>query len=85
MNVIRECDTQKIDLLLTNVIMPQIGGKRLADNLEVLSPGTRVLFTSGHNEEEMELQGISAREIAFLPKPFSPALLAKKIREVLDR
>ncbi len=85
MEVIRECDTQKIDLLLTDVIMPQIGGKRLADNLEVLSPGTRVLFTSGHNEEEMRLQGLAAGEIAFLPKPFSPALLAGKIREVLDR
>ena len=85
MNVIRECDTQKIDLLLTDVIMPQIGGKRLADNLEVLSPGTRVLFTSGHNQEEIQLQGIAAGEIAFLPKPFSPALLARKIREVLDR
>ena len=85
MNVIRECDTLKIDLLLTDVMMPQVGGKRLADNLEVLSPGTRVLFTSGYNEEEMMLQGISAREIAFLPKPFSPSLLARKIREVLDR
>ena len=84
MDVIRECDTRKIDLLLTDIVMPQIGGKRLADSLGLLSPGTKVLFTSGHNEEEMLLQGIAAREISFLPKPYSPATLATKVREVLD-
>jgi two-component system cell cycle sensor histidine kinase/response regulator CckA len=77
-------DTEKIDLVVTDVVMPQVGGKRLADVLATVSPETKVIFTSGYNEEAVLLQGILKGEVAFLQKPYSPADLAWKVREVVD-
>ena len=73
-----------IDLLLTDVIMPQIGGKALADRLTQLLPGVRVLFMSGYTDDAIIHHGRLEPGIAFLHKPFSPAALARKVREALD-
>lgn len=74
----------KVDLLLTDVVMPRLGGRQLADRVRKSSPNTRILFTSGYNEEEVLQRGIVSNEVAFIGKPFSTDALARKIRSVLD-
>jgi len=75
---------EKIDLLLTDVIMPQMNGKDLADQLEAIHPETRVLYTSGYTDEVIGHHGVLEEGTRFLQKPFSQPTLAHKVREVLD-
>jgi PAS domain S-box-containing protein len=74
----------KIDLLLTDVIMPGMSGAELAKRIGMRIPGVKVLFMSGYIDDSVVRQGISENETAFLQKPFTPLSLAKKVREVLD-
>jgi PAS domain S-box-containing protein len=71
-----------IELLLTDVVMPQMGGRELAEKTAWIRPAMKVLFMSGYTEEV--LAGIGEPGFAFLRKPFTPAVLAHKIREVLE-
>ena len=73
-----------IHLLLTDVIMPQMTGRELADRLIEALPGLRVLFMSGYTGGALVHQGIFAAGSAYLMKPFTPDLLTKTVREVLD-
>lgn len=73
-----------IDLLLTDVIMPNMNGKILADKLIETMPDLRVLFMSGYTNEMLDHQGIKSRTTDFIAKPFSPAVLAEKVRAILD-
>ena len=73
-----------IDLLLTDVIMPGLNGRELADRFVALHPSARVLFMSGYAGEALSAQGVLDPTVAFLAKPFLPAELARKVREVLD-
>jgi PAS domain S-box-containing protein len=73
-----------IDLLITDMVIPRLGGKPLAERLAVLFPGIRVLFISGYAEQMFIQHGRLSRSVAFLQKPFSAAALARKVREVLD-
>jgi two-component system cell cycle sensor histidine kinase/response regulator CckA len=75
----------KIDLLLTDVVMPQIGGKELYDQLKPLRADLKVLFTSGYTETAIVQQGNLPPGVAFLQKPFSPIFLTHKVRELLDQ
>ncbi len=72
-----------IDLLFTDVVMPEAGGRELAEGVLKLRPGTKVLFTSGHTQDVVLKEGIE-HGTAFLQKPYSPAALAQKVRETLD-
>ena len=72
-----------LDLLLTDVVMPNVGGRTLADALRQARPGLRVLFMSGYTSDALVRQGIEASRVAFIHKPFTPQSLAQKIREVL--
>jgi CheY-like chemotaxis protein len=76
--------SEKIDLLLTDVIMPRMNGKELADQLGAIHPEARVLYTSGYTDDTIGRHGVLSPDIQFLPKPFSPPELAHKVREVLD-
>ena len=73
----------RIDLLLTDVIMPLMNGHELAQRLKALRPGTKVLYMSGYTDDVLAFHGI-APEIDFIQKPFSPAELADKIDKVLS-
>ena len=73
-----------IHLLLTDVVMPRMGGIELAQTLHQESPETRILFMSGYTRDAAERHGLSADDIHFLAKPFRPQELGRKVRQVLD-
>ena len=73
-----------VELLLTDVVMPDVGGRVLADRLGALFPGLRILFMSGYSDEAVYRHGIIRPDTAFIEKPFSERGLAGKVREVLD-
>ncbi|MEI7685715.1 MAG: response regulator [Planctomycetota bacterium] len=73
-----------IDLVLTDVVMPEMGGRELVDHLRQKSPGIKVVFTSGFTDDAMIRYGILQSAGTFLQKPFSPNNLVRKVRETLD-
>jgi CheY-like chemotaxis protein len=73
-----------IDLLLTDVIMPLMGGRELAERVRVLRPQLKVLFTSGYTEDVIVQNSLLDHDIVLLHKPFTRAALAAKVRETLD-
>jgi CheY-like chemotaxis protein len=74
----------RIDLLLTDVVMPGINGRQLASQLTRLRPETKVLYMSGHPQEARRPRGACDAGTRLIPKPFSSEALAKALREVLD-
>jgi two-component system, cell cycle sensor histidine kinase and response regulator CckA len=73
-----------IDLLVTDVVMPGLDGRGLAERLGRRCPALRVLYLSGHTDDAVVRHGVSRDKAHFLQKPFSPVDLARKVREVLD-
>jgi two-component system cell cycle sensor histidine kinase/response regulator CckA len=77
--------TEPIHLLVTDVIMPNMGGRELAARLQAQRPEMRVLFTSGYPEDAIAVHGVLEEGINFLEKPYTPTALAARVREVLDK
>jgi len=74
-----------IDLLLTDLVLPDGGGRDVAERVAELRPEIRVLYVSGYTDDPALRRGISESEIEFLGKPFAPDRLVARVREVLDR
>jgi two-component system cell cycle sensor histidine kinase/response regulator CckA len=73
-----------IDLVLTDVVMPEMNGRVLAERVAAISPTTRILFMSGYSDEAVYHHGVIRPDAAFLEKPFSARTLTRKVRETLD-
>jgi signal transduction histidine kinase/ActR/RegA family two-component response regulator len=84
LQLVQKQPDERIHLVVTDVIMPQMGGKALTDQLKTMRPDIKVLFISGYTDKAVVHHGLLESGIAFLQKPFSPQMLVRKVREVLD-
>jgi CheY-like chemotaxis protein len=81
---IAESEPEPVHLLVTDVVMPVMSGRELAERLKVLRPGTKVLYMSGYTDDAVVRHGVVERGVAFLQKPFTPDVLVRTVRTVLD-
>jgi CheY-like chemotaxis protein len=75
----------RIDLLLTDLIMPDMSGRETAEAVDGLRPGIKVLYMSGYTDDAVVRFGVGQDSSSFLQKPFTATSLGGKVREVLDR
>ncbi|MEO7474332.1 MAG: response regulator, partial [Gemmatimonadales bacterium] len=74
-----------IDLVITDVVMPEMGGRELGRRLKATRPSLPLLFMSGYTGEDVIQRGLMDADSAFQQKPFAPTGLARKVREILDQ
>ena len=82
---VAEKHEEPVHLLMTDLVMPHLSGREVADRLTALKPTLRVLFISGYTEDLIVHQGVESSSVDFLHKPFNLEVLKNKVREVLDR
>ena len=85
LQLIREHKGSPIRLVISDVIMPLMSGKVMADRLKTTYPDLKVLFTSGYTDDTIAHHGVLERGVEFLSKPYTPSTLTSKVREMLDR
>jgi CheY-like chemotaxis protein len=81
----REHKGLPISLVLTDVIMPVMGGDVMAEWLKAMNPDLKILFSSGYTDDAISHHGVLQPNIEFMPKPYTPLALARKVRELLDQ
>ncbi len=81
------CDERQapIDALVTDVVMPHMSGRELAERVQSLRPEVKVLFVSGYTSDALQRYGVDQGEVAFLPKPFAPGELTHHLQDLLNR
>jgi CheY-like chemotaxis protein len=84
LHVAREHKGSPIRLVVTDVIMPLMGGKVMAEWLQATFPDLKILFTSGYTDDAISHHGVLETGVEFLAKPYTPAILARKVRQLLD-
>jgi len=75
---------EPIHLLITDLVMPHLTGREVAERLTAIKRGMRVLFMSGYTEDTIVLQGVESATANFLHKPFNLVAMTTKVREILD-
>jgi len=85
LHVARDHKGPPIRLVVSDIVMPQMGGKVMAEWLKTTYPDLKILFTSGYTDEIVTQNGSLETGIEFLPKPYTPAALTGKVREMLDK
>ena len=85
LNVANEHQGPPIRLVITDVIMPLMDGKVMAEWLKITDPDLKVLFTSGYTDDAIASHGVLEKGCEFLPKPYMPATLVRRVRELLDQ
>ena len=85
-DALRVCEAERdpVDLIVTDIVMPEMGGSELARRIRERQPDARILFTSGYTEDAVVRQSFLQEGEAFIEKPFTPALLTQKAREMLE-
>jgi CheY-like chemotaxis protein len=73
-----------VDLLVTDVLMPRMGGKELAERAKAANPDLKVLFMTGFSDEAAKQQGLWVDEFAYIQKPFTVNSISEKVREVME-
>jgi CheY-like chemotaxis protein len=85
LKIVQDDPRRKVHLLLTDVVMPGMSGKDVADHLRLSTPDIKILFISGYTDDAIVHHGVLDEGVNFIQKPFTPEGLARKVREVLDR
>jgi two-component system, cell cycle sensor histidine kinase and response regulator CckA len=80
-----ECHSGAIDVLLTDVVLPGMNGRELANRFRIMRPDTKVIYTSGYTQDLIAHRGVLHDDISYIPKPYTADQIAAKVREAMGK